>query len=115
MQSAHALAEQPYEDPHEAQLVVVPTQPVADQEHPLSAEHEVEDGFALHGVIVPLQVELQLQPYSAEHAVDVVFAAHGVIVPPHVPEFQVQPYWYEHKLDDAIDAHGVSVPVQVVE
>jgi hypothetical protein len=112
-QSAHELGEQAYEAPHEAQLVAVPTQPVADQEHPLSAEHEVDDVFATHGVTDPAQDEFQLQPYSAEHAVDVAFAPHGVTVPMHVPGFQLQPYWDEQEVDEVIEAHGVRDSVQV--
>jgi hypothetical protein len=94
--------------------VAVPTQPVADQEHPYSEEHAVDVALALHGETVPVQVELQEQPYSAEQSVDVVFALHGVTVPPHVPGFQLQPYWYEQRDCDVIAPHAVSVPVQAV-
>jgi hypothetical protein len=93
---------------------VVPVQPLADQEHPLSPEHAVDVVFDPHGVTVPAQAELQLQPDSPEHAVAVVFALQGVTVPPHVPGFQLQPYWLEQVVDVLSDAHGVRVPVQAV-
>jgi hypothetical protein len=114
VQSAQELGAQLYKDPHDAQLVVVPVQPLGDQEHPYSEEHADDVMFEPQGVTVPEHVDVQLQPYCAEHAVDVVFAVQGVSVPPHVPAFHVQPLWYEQVDDDVIEAQGVSVPVHVV-
>jgi hypothetical protein len=114
VQSAQRVGEQEYDEPHEAQLVVEPVQPLADHEHPLSDPQSVCVVLSAHWVIAPAHVELQVQPYSAPQAVEVAFALQGVTVPLHVPAFQLQPYWYVQADDVASDAHGVRVPVQAV-